>query len=242
MPDDLDRSKGASPLYHQLEMLLRKSIEQGEYKKGDILPAEREICASYGLSRITVRQAISNLAADGYVQGRPGIGTVVTYSRITESPGKVASLSEEMRKHGIEMSTVFCSAVLRIPPKEILDNLGLPDDSVCLELVRTRAADGSPLVFSKTYISEKWGLPADASRYMHSLYEFISQEKGIHLSYAEDTFEAVLSDREIEENLKLKESDAVLKRSRKSYVGNEVFEYTESFYRSSRYRYTVISK
>jgi GntR family transcriptional regulator len=63
---------GPIPLYHQLSQLLRTAIEQGTYHPGDRLPSEPELIREYGVSRITVRQALDDLEAEGLVIRRHG--------------------------------------------------------------------------------------------------------------------------------------------------------------------------
>lgn len=55
----MDRNPGAPPLYAQLEQILKQQIECGTYKKGDFLPTEKELMEKYELSRVTVRQAMT---------------------------------------------------------------------------------------------------------------------------------------------------------------------------------------
>ena len=73
---------GPMPLYQQLKQRLRDEIERGDYKPGDQLPAEPELIQQFGVSRITVRQALSDLAAEGLVVRRHGKGTFVAERRI----------------------------------------------------------------------------------------------------------------------------------------------------------------
>jgi len=66
------------PLYYQLGTLLREQIQSGRYESGDQLPTETELVAEYGVSRITVRQALKNLEEEGLVRREAGRGTFVT--------------------------------------------------------------------------------------------------------------------------------------------------------------------
>jgi DNA-binding GntR family transcriptional regulator len=66
------------PLYYQLENLLREKIVSGELEPGDKLPTELELIEQYGVSRITVRQALQALADEGLIERKQGRGTVVT--------------------------------------------------------------------------------------------------------------------------------------------------------------------
>ena len=68
-----------SSLHEQVRQDLLDRILAGEYKYGDRLPPEDELCEHYGVSRITVRRAVSELAAQFIVVRRRGVGTEVTY-------------------------------------------------------------------------------------------------------------------------------------------------------------------
>ena len=66
------------PLYYQLGTILREKIQSGRYQSGDQLPTETELVEQYGVSRITVRQALKNLQAENLVRREAGRGTFVT--------------------------------------------------------------------------------------------------------------------------------------------------------------------
>ena len=91
----MDRNPGAPPLYAQLEQILKQQIECGTYKKGDFLPTEKELMEKYELSRVTVRQAMTNLVQSGYARARRGIGTDVCLRESTKSRWKVSSVSRK---------------------------------------------------------------------------------------------------------------------------------------------------
>ena len=69
------------PLYYQLEGLLREKIVSGKFVAGDKLPTESELIQQYGVSRITVRQALTVLAEEGLIERRQGRGTFVAERR-----------------------------------------------------------------------------------------------------------------------------------------------------------------
>jgi ABC-type glycerol-3-phosphate transport system substrate-binding protein len=73
----IDRTS-AVPIYHQLKSLIRSRIENGHWRPGDRLPTEHEFCELYGISRAPVRQALSELAQDGLLRRRAGLGTFVS--------------------------------------------------------------------------------------------------------------------------------------------------------------------
>jgi len=60
------------PLHRQLFLVLHNEIERGAIPAGDPLPTEHELCEQFGVSRITVRRALSDLADQGYITRKPG--------------------------------------------------------------------------------------------------------------------------------------------------------------------------
>lgn len=236
----LEKGKGALPLYYQLEVILKERIEHGEFKNGDTFPCERELIEEYGVSRITVRQALSNLSASGLIEAHPGIGTVVVKDKIDEKLSRVKSFSEEMMEHGMVMQTKECKCSLCVPPLEVSKELGINKGEKCFQLERVRCADSISVVYSLTYISTARNMECDERLYDSSLYAYLKEEKGIIITGAKDTFEAVAADNEISRHLEIRQGSPILKRTRISYINNkEVFEYTLCWYRADKYKYTV---
>ena len=89
-------------LYYQLKSILAQKIMNNEWQVGDRLPSEFELCKEYGVSRITVRQALAELEKDGLVKRRQGVGTLVTLPKIEQSSLPVfTAFPEEFRKRGL---------------------------------------------------------------------------------------------------------------------------------------------
>ena len=78
-PDHKVEKNGNLPLYRQLEEILKQRIKSGELKPGDQLPTEFELCDEFGISRISVRQALAELANDGFLCRHQGRGTFVNH-------------------------------------------------------------------------------------------------------------------------------------------------------------------
>jgi GntR family transcriptional regulator len=236
----LDKSKGAAPLYHQLKQILKKEIEEESFVKGDIFPCEKDLMNIFEVSRTTVRQAIADLTNLGYLRGERGVGTIVTFSKINERLKSVISFSEEMRRHGIIMSTSHCKIDFEIASKYIAQQLGVTVGEKVIHLIRVRCADGAPLVYSNTYLPGNLDLPLEESNYDASLYEFLKKEKNILVTATNDTLEAILADEEIAKFLKIELNTAVFKRTRKGFdqFGKQV-EFSLSYYPGDKYKYNI---
>ena len=109
------------PLYYQLIEMIRKDIETGVLKPGDIIPSERELSERYQISRPTVRQAIKELAYEGLLNREKGRGTFV--SRPKFNYGFIQQFStfyDDMAEKGYQVHT----KVLNIEVRNDLPNIG----------------------------------------------------------------------------------------------------------------------
>ena len=77
------QSQSKEPLYHQLYLLLRNSITNGTVEFGEQMPTEQQLSDTFGLSRITVKRAMDELAADDLIARRRGKGSHVTYQYLS---------------------------------------------------------------------------------------------------------------------------------------------------------------
>ena len=86
--------QSATPVYLQVEGALERAIREGQLAGGDALPAERDLAALFGVSRVTVRQALAQLAARGLLSRRHGSGTFVTPLAPVREQGQGSSSAE----------------------------------------------------------------------------------------------------------------------------------------------------
>src|SRR5829696_6423765 len=89
------------PLYHQLKTLILQEIEAGDWKPDQQLPTEEQLSARFRVSKITVRQALRELANLGWVRREQGRGTFVQKPALEEGPRKLTGFTAEMRDHGL---------------------------------------------------------------------------------------------------------------------------------------------
>jgi GntR family transcriptional regulator len=141
--------------YQEIERWLRRRVLGSAH--GDPLPSESELAARFGVSRMTARQAVQNLAAEGLVQRRRGAGTFVAPRPIHRHVGSLMSFTEDMRRRGMKASSRLLAAGLRPATTADLDALRLPDGTRVVAISRLRLADGLPRAI------EHAALPADCA-------------------------------------------------------------------------------
>lgn len=133
--------------YEQIASYLREVIEGAS--PGDRLPSDAELCEMFGVSRMTARQAVQLVAAEGLLERRRGAGTFVRARPVQRDLGSPLSFSENMRARGMEPS----SRTLNWGPVEPTDDereaLGLDSDEMAYALERLRLADGTPMAIER---------------------------------------------------------------------------------------------
>ena len=145
------------PRYAQVARRLTEAIERGEYLPESALPAERELAASLGVSRVTVRQAIAQLAERGLVVRRHGSGTFVSPSaqadRIQHPLSRLTGFTEDMRLRGLSAGGRVLSFELARPSAQEAVTLGLSAGQQVYRLRRLRTAGGEALAVEESTLS-----------------------------------------------------------------------------------------
>jgi len=142
------------PLYAQVMETLRRDIESS-MKQGDALPTEPELQARFGVSRITVRRALDELASEGLIVRQQGRGTFVREPQITQDLGQLISWTLSIRQMGYEPSTASCEIDLVVPPRDIAAMLDLEPGERILHIRRLRRANNEPVCFMTNYLREE---------------------------------------------------------------------------------------
>ena len=228
-----------TPLHLQVEKLVRELIEKPNYQKGELLPKEVDMANKLGISRNTVRQAISKLVIEGLLERKKGVGTKVATQNISTQLKSWMSFTHEMKKKGIEVVNY------KIETKKILANenvalaLQIKEGSEVLKLDRIRGDETEPFVYFTSYIHPRIGLTGNED-FNRPLYEIIENDYSIVVDLSRDTMTAILANKKIANILKVKEGDAILHRSRIVFdPGKRPIEYGLCFYKANKFSYSI---
>jgi GntR family transcriptional regulator len=163
------------PLHRQLFLVLHDEIARGAMAPGDALPSEQALCDQFGVSRITVRRALADLAEQGYIERRQGVGSFVRQRVRSDDAPLVGSYMDGLRQTQFQTSIDVVEHDLRTPPSSIGDALGMSTEMLHILRVRRERRTREPLM-----ITEAW-LPTDLAATLSSaalkrkpLYELLS--------------------------------------------------------------------
>lgn len=137
------------PKYLRIYAELRDRITSGQWPAGSSLPAQRDLAGEFGVSIMTLRQALQLLTDDGLVAARHGSGTYVA-ARYEYDLGHLRSFAADLAAQGAEISTRLLATEILTPPDEIGARLGGPGQ--VLQLRRLRLAGDRPLIVQTSYL------------------------------------------------------------------------------------------
>lgn len=240
MSEDLSTSS-PQPLYRQLRELLRASILDGTFQPMEKLPSESELGERYGVSRITVRQALSDLRQEGLVFRISGKGTYVSVPRAAEPLVPLQGFSEAMHQAGREAQSRLLSISTLPADVRIAHALEVALESPVIEIRRVRYLDRAPISLDISFFRPELGqkLQAEdlASRDIFSLLE---NECGLVLDHADVSIEATAADEAWCAVLALEAGAPVLRIERltRDMQGHPI-EYEHLFYRGDAFQYRL---
>lgn len=237
---ELIKENSPIALYHQLKSILAAKIMNNEWQAGDRLPTEYELCQQYGVSRITVRQALAELEREGLVKRRQGVGTFVSIPKIEQQLTSFYSFSEEFRKRGLKPRNEVEKLMPLRPEAQISRALELPDTEEVYYLKRLRYADEVLMAIEETYLPARL-FPGLSKEELDAaaLYDVMRNKYGIVADSATETFGAVAIDEHEAALFKLPAGHPALDLERRTYAGQQCVEYTRGIVRGDKFRFEV---
>lgn len=226
-----------SPYYIQIRDVIYNKIISGEYKAGDKLPSEDKLAEYFGVSRMTVCKALTELINNDYLTRFQGKGTFVSKMRKEGPKLDIAGFNDSMVKKGFKINTKVFLNQLENPSKEIAKKLNIPFTQDVLHLKRLRVVNNEPIVLQDTYLNIKLCEELiDIDFEKNALYESIRSICKKNIIRANDIIEAISADSETSKLLDIIVGAPVLLTKRTAYVENDIpIEYTYSLYRSDQY-------
>ena len=169
----LSATKGIA-LHRQIFLVLRDEISRGMYPDG-ALPKEETLCERFGVSRITVRRGLNDLAALGVVERRHGRGTFIVGGPSQARPAPSLSIIDDLRKTAMETVVQVLEVVQDVPPLDVAKLLLLPADEKAVHALRLRFnSSGAPAMITDAWVPASIGRRVtEAALKKKALYEIL---------------------------------------------------------------------
>lgn len=167
-------SNGTS-LHRQLFLVLREEISRGLFGDTGALPKEESLCERFGVSRITVRRALADLAALGLVERRHGRGTFVREDRLQMArPNPSLSLIDSLRQTASNTQVQVLLVEQTEPPPDVAAMLQLTPGEKAVHALRLRSIKGTPVMLTDAWVPIHLGKQVTtAALSQQALYEIL---------------------------------------------------------------------
>lgn len=229
------------PLYAQIAEDLRTKILSEEWKPGDKIPPELELCSLYHVSRITIRKSIDELVREKLVYRKRAKGTFVREwaEDQDEHFTLVRSFTNEMKELGKEAITLEASISVEKANKKIATYLKIETGEKIMVLKRLRGTKNEAFAYFITYFPFDSAYSQNDEDYYDSLYAML-RTHDIVINEEKEYIEAILPTREVQNRLNIDKHQPVLKRVRMTKQRESDFrEYSECYYVGSQYKYHI---
>lgn len=186
--------KSPLPLYHKLHQLLRQAIQDEAIGTGKRLPTEKQLQQETGFSRVTVKRALDELAIEGLVQRRRGVGTVVSYApppmKAVNAP--LVAMLENLEQMGRNTQVQVISVKSTVPPENIKMLFEPEINKSLLHLIRTRSQNSRVFGYYESW-TDIPNVSPDAARFSQTSRLQIFREAGVVFIKVKQSLKAVVA-------------------------------------------------
>lgn len=226
------------PIYIKIHNQIKRDVENHVYKVGDRIPAERQLAVKFGVSRMTLRQAIKTLEEEGILERRLGSGTYVASQKVQEKMSGIMSFTEITQANGQIPSSKLISYQIGKPSLSEKERLNLNPDSEVLRMERIRFADETPICYEVVTIPYHLVENLSKDDISTHLYETLNKN-GYRIGRVTEHISAAVANENDARLLNAKKGEALITRRQVTELSNgQPFEYTRARYVAERFEFT----
>lgn len=228
------------PLYIQIRKSLQDDIANNILVPGEKIPSEDELAIRFGVSRMTVRQGISDLIDEGLLYRRHGIGTFVARRHIERDHTRLESLVENAEREGLEISVQILIAAILPAKLKVARSLAISEGDLVARVKTLRKVENLPITVHDAYVPHNL-FPQLLSEELETQHLWsIYESCGVKVKRAIQHVEAREAEEDIAKLLEMEEGLPILYKERIVYLDDGTpVEFTYCYNRGDRYSLTV---
>ncbi len=178
--------------YHKVYNILREQILEKKLNEGEKIPPERVLCDTYGVSRITIRQALKMLQDQGLLERLPGKGTFVRSSTKRKVPILDMDYEKSLKREAPDIIRKVITWESILPSDEIKNELNILKSEQCLLIERIDIQNDEPLSYDKGFIPINFSSSVDELNINQvSFLHLWAKRENLSISYIRSSTEAV---------------------------------------------------
>jgi GntR family transcriptional regulator len=231
------------PRYQQVADDLRAAIARGDFPAPDAFPTETELCARYGVSRFTVREALRALQGEGLISRRRGSGTMIQPAAarggaLHQPLSNVGELLQYARDTHVAFERVADGPI----PRRIAEQLAAPPEGRWTHFQGVRASGGEPIALTDAYIHP--ALAAEAARIdlagHDTIFRQLERAAGLRIATVTQDIQAVPASAAMATTLRIPRRSPCLRILRCYWdTGGRMFEISVSHHPGDRFAYAM---
>ena len=225
------------PLYRQLARSVEKKIQDGSFPEGSRIPSEQELMRRFGLSRITVRQAMENLFQRNIIVRKQGLGTFVQRPIMIQEVDDLFGFYPALLNRGLNPKTRILSYEFLTADREVREKLDLSPGEKILRFSREYLLEPALFLIIQMHIprdlSEKWTREEAVEK---NSFRLLQEKAGIRIQSSSLAIRASLAAGKIGEWLRVAKGSPILELRRLTYsAGKRPVEYAVLFFPGESY-------
>lgn len=230
----------AVPMYSQIREIIRRRVLDGTYAPHSQVPSESQMMEAFGVSRITVRQALADLQREGLIFKVAGKGSFVAKPKAFQSLSRLQGFGEAMAPSGYETFSQVLSARAVKAGELVARRLQVKPGAKVFEIQRLRYLNREPISVDVSYFGRALGerlaredLPA------RDIFLILENDYGMQLTHAELQIEAISADESLARHLRIAEASPLLRIERLTHAGEQPVDFEFLYYRGDAFQYRL---
>jgi GntR family transcriptional regulator len=228
-------------LHSRIREELRARIFSGAWQPHDRVPSESELMTQYGVSRVTVRQALGDLEKERLIFKIAGKGSFVAQPKPFQELGRLQGFAEAMGSHGHEIFNKLVHVVEVEATPKVAERLGLAPHTVVVELQRVRYLDRRPVSLDVTWVPKHIGERlAREELDTRDIFAILENDYGLPLGHADLAIDATLANARLAALLEVPHGAPVLRVERLTHSSQgQPLDYEHLYFRADNFQYRL---
>jgi GntR family transcriptional regulator len=208
-------ARSAAPKYLRIRDWLMDRILALDLKRGDRLPSEHDLVRQFDASRVTVRQALEALRAEGLIESQHGRGWFLRRVRAVQNLGRLQGFGEMLAPMGVRARSIVLEAAECGATEAVANAFGVPKETTVMRIARLRIAGAKVMSYDLSYFPLDIGKRLqreDLAR--HDIFVLLERALGIRLGFADVTIEVAPAEEDPASRLNIAAGTPIFKLTR----------------------------
>jgi GntR family transcriptional regulator len=228
------------PLHAQIREILRRRILDGSYAPHSRMPSESQMISAFGVSRITIRQALGDLQKEGLIFKVMGKGSFVAKPKAFQNLSKLQGFGEAMSPSGYETYSLLLSSRTVAASPVVAQRLHLKPGAPVFEIQRLRYLNREPISVDVSYFPPDIGQRlTQEDLATRDIFVILENDLGRNLTHADVQIEAIAADESLARHLDVEEASPLLRIERLTWADDVPIDFEFLYYRGDAFQYRL---